>query len=813
MATQWNELLAHWLYVVINSTLQVSVLICLVLGIKAIWGRSLTPRWHYTLWLLVLAKLLLPWGPASPVSLFNLLPQISVDQADPIASRPAPPPPIPSQDIAPLSAEPIPIRAETVALSAPTTPHAALWQSPLLWGLIWLGGALCLTGYIVAGHLSLWRVIASERAVTDQRTLELLEDCRANMGVKTCLGVVASKHIQGPALFGFIRPRLLLPAQLTRQFHAKEMKYIFYHELGHLKRHDIAVGWLVALAQILHWFNPLVWFAFHLMRVDRELACDRLALDYMNNRKETKRYGHTLIRLLETFAQERQLAALAGVSESKVQLRKRIRMIAGFRQREEGLAVWPLVFLGLLIPVVLTTAQPTNTALRRKLGSTALEHELVLSSDGETLSVFQNAILLGTLPGKSQPLRGTLQIGSDLSGNQSWKGLIDEVSVFSKIITVNEMKQLSPGTSPESLPAMPSPNRNAQTGEVTDWPNQAAEHYRTLSQAIDAQQWDRVVRSSQAVHQLVQTLSQALTDKRVTGTRADMLNADTRQTLVQRLRYLLTQLTGLEQAVQTQKHQLAGRLFDYIDTEWEALETTLNLPAPTLPLIDLSQSGDRPGVLNGQQQTFGQGGFGMGGFVGGMSSNGQPNVQSFSFQRSFNMPAGGFQNPQQMQNRMGVQAWMMRAEQGRQMLRMLKESISRGHGHWIGANHMLNRTLAPAQEMYAASKADLSNPPLPSTESQSQRGSPNRLTTQALHQLLPSRQARERVGKLADRANQASAKLSQAVAAQNPSALVSAITALDKSYTLLIESLERDGNLNTRVKMNTRPSSRGRRSR
>ncbi len=26
--------------------------------------------------------------------------------------------------------------------------------------------------------------------------------------------------------------------------------------------------------QILYWFNPLVWYAFKEMRIDREIACD-----------------------------------------------------------------------------------------------------------------------------------------------------------------------------------------------------------------------------------------------------------------------------------------------------------------------------------------------------------------------------------------------------------------------------------------------------------------------------------------------------------------------------------------------------------
>jgi len=48
--------------------------------------------------------------------------------------------------------------------------------------------------------------------------------------------------------------------------------------LAHLKRRGIYLGWLTSLLQILHWFSPIIWFAFYRMRADWELACDALVL-------------------------------------------------------------------------------------------------------------------------------------------------------------------------------------------------------------------------------------------------------------------------------------------------------------------------------------------------------------------------------------------------------------------------------------------------------------------------------------------------------------------------------------------------------
>jgi beta-lactamase regulating signal transducer with metallopeptidase domain len=61
-----------------------------------------------------------------------------------------------------------------------------------------------------------------------------------------------------------------------RSFSTEELRFVFLHELAHVRRRDILMSWLMALLQVVHWFNPLVWFAFSRWRADRELACDAL---------------------------------------------------------------------------------------------------------------------------------------------------------------------------------------------------------------------------------------------------------------------------------------------------------------------------------------------------------------------------------------------------------------------------------------------------------------------------------------------------------------------------------------------------------
>jgi bla regulator protein BlaR1 len=107
---------------------------------------------------------------------------------------------------------------------------------------LWLVGTVLIAGYVIMRSIRLWRTVKRERPITDSEILDLLEDCKMQMGVETILGVVVSDKIKSPALFGFVRPRLLLPQGMLETYGLEELRYVFIHELGHLKQRDIYLG-------------------------------------------------------------------------------------------------------------------------------------------------------------------------------------------------------------------------------------------------------------------------------------------------------------------------------------------------------------------------------------------------------------------------------------------------------------------------------------------------------------------------------------------------------------------------------------------
>ncbi len=329
----------------LQTTLSGSVVIGLVLLAQKVLGGKMGPRWSHALWLVLLIRLVLPGTFPGQINLLSLAPSfdryIQPQQPSDTAIEQE------AYQTSQISDNSIAIPGQRqeadVGRQEKTTPIPGMLantqnKSQSRWAklrrvlpFIWLAGAIVIGLYLLMSNFFLWRIVKRERPLLDQKTLELFEECKERMGVQTLVGIIPSAQIKSPALFGFIRPRLLLPMDMLEEASQEEMRYIFLHELAHLKRLDIYLGWLTSLLQILHWFNPLVWFAFYRMRADRELSCDALVLSRTGKEKSTE-YGQAIVGLLRRFSCSRPLPAMAGILENKSQLKRRITMIAQFNK-------------------------------------------------------------------------------------------------------------------------------------------------------------------------------------------------------------------------------------------------------------------------------------------------------------------------------------------------------------------------------------------------------------------------------------------------------------------------------------------------
>ena len=352
-----------------RASWRAAVLAGLVLMVQWLFRKRLTSAWRYRLWLLVVIRLVLPFPPASLVSVFNIAQFTSGNPPVTLAPheiRAGPPalftrtersgasdnvitPHHATAPAAPVSAEP--------ALLRP--PRAVSWSTILgFLPWVWAAGVLFIATRMAWQNFRFGQRLRRDATPVASSIQEQYAHCRSLLGVRQSVVLCETSLVRSPALYGFPQARLLLPRGLAEAFSADELRYVLLHELAHVKRRDLAMNWLMALLQALHWFNPCLWLAFARMRLDRELACDALALSCARD-DETTRYGETIIRLLEGMARGAAMPGLVGVLESRDQIRERIRMIAAFKRPGRWSAMAVLLMLGLGV-VGLTDASPNE---------------------------------------------------------------------------------------------------------------------------------------------------------------------------------------------------------------------------------------------------------------------------------------------------------------------------------------------------------------------------------------------------------------------------------------------------------------------
>ena len=159
------------------------------------------------------------------------------------------------------------------------------------------------------------------------------------MSVKRDIPLLLAGKIASPTVFGFLRPRVLLSRAHMKVLDEQQLRYIFHHELAHIKRRDVGVNWLMHGLLILNWFNPILWYAYSCMREDQELACDAFALTYIDS-EEKLAYGHTIITLLEHYSSYYQVPSLANLSRNKRTLKRRILMIKNLKELLSLVCIW-----------------------------------------------------------------------------------------------------------------------------------------------------------------------------------------------------------------------------------------------------------------------------------------------------------------------------------------------------------------------------------------------------------------------------------------------------------------------------------------
>jgi len=348
------DALLHWL---LRTSIEASVLILAVLGLRMILGTRLSPAWRIGLWMLVGMKLMLPaFIPAG----FGLGSWIRQETADVRAVIQASSPPEQTSFLS----------FSTVSLPDAPVEHSWSFSLQILLATVWLIGsaAVLLSAFFRQRRFD--RCLLSRRTANDPHLRSTLRSLSALAGVAMPM-IRLMPAGTTPALVGIRQPQILLPEDWQSRFDQRSLRHVLLHELFHVRHRDLLWNWAATAVQALHWFNPLVWFVVSRFQADRELRCDAGALAILSPAERID-YGHTLLRIQETFFAPPAIAGLAPCVRHHPTLRQRILMIATPTTRQPMIQALLVLTLSVLVGYSFTTARAAEKEVPPKVreGST-----------------------------------------------------------------------------------------------------------------------------------------------------------------------------------------------------------------------------------------------------------------------------------------------------------------------------------------------------------------------------------------------------------------------------------------------------------
>ena len=184
--------------------------------------------------------------------------------------------------VARLAPMPSPRRAESPALAptfAPRSPTSDATPISLLstLALIWSVVALAFVGWLIAGTISVRRIVAEARELTSPDWTMPLCEVADRLDLESPPRLVISDRTEMAFACRALSPTIVLPAA-AEAWTDDRRRAVLFHELAHIKRHDLVGHALGRLACALYWFHPLIWTAARNLRAESERACDDLVL-------------------------------------------------------------------------------------------------------------------------------------------------------------------------------------------------------------------------------------------------------------------------------------------------------------------------------------------------------------------------------------------------------------------------------------------------------------------------------------------------------------------------------------------------------
>jgi len=166
---------------------------------------------------------------------------------------------------------------QPVESQARASSQTVAWLWTALAGT-WLLGAVAGLSRLIRAHLRVRGLVRASVPLRNRGLNCLADRLRQEVNLRSPISLLCAAGIETPLTAGLLRHRIILPAN-AEHWSSETAEAVLRHEIAHIARADNAVNLLASIVLVLHWFDPLAWFAQHRLRREAEFACDDAVLN------------------------------------------------------------------------------------------------------------------------------------------------------------------------------------------------------------------------------------------------------------------------------------------------------------------------------------------------------------------------------------------------------------------------------------------------------------------------------------------------------------------------------------------------------
>jgi beta-lactamase regulating signal transducer with metallopeptidase domain len=321
-----------------------------------------------------------------------------------------------------LFAESLPTASETVIEGG-----SATWAPTLLGG--WSIGVALMAVRLFFGQLGVWRIRRSSEH-PPKRIWIVARIVAQKMGMRGFPRVRVSDKVREPIALGIFRPCVILPLKFLTGLPEEAVAAAIAHELAHIRRFDIVFNAIQRGMETLFFYHPAVWILSTLVRREREICCDEMAVAATGDRVA---YAEMLEKFYALRFEKGQrtpvLAAALGGRGGKSILRRVRCVLEGDRvapRRKMSaplMAVLAMVIAGSVLTFAMADDKVVEESKKALIGKwQATKASVEFKEDGTLLFEREGRSLPGTYEVSGDWLMAKIEGEGEVSGEFRLKG-------------------------------------------------------------------------------------------------------------------------------------------------------------------------------------------------------------------------------------------------------------------------------------------------------------------------------------------------------------------------------------------------------